>query len=58
MFLKVRKLTVISPAKLPKFTKTCFSRTKKLYWPRLIWPMHPVYIVCNITCWQRDTTES
>jgi len=43
MFLKVCKWTVISSAKnYQNSLKGALLRRKKLRWPRLIWPMHPV----------------
>jgi len=39
MLLKVRKQTVISPAKdYQNSLKRALLRRKKLHWPRLIWP--------------------
>jgi len=39
MVLKVRKWTVISPAKnYQNSLKRALLRRKKLHWPRLIWP--------------------
>jgi len=39
MLLKVRKRTVISPAKdYKKSLKRALLQRKELHWPRLIWP--------------------